>query len=712
MLSWMRSAWLLLAAAAAYGQVTVATYHNDNFRTGLNASEPLLSPVTVQPGKFGRRFAYTLDGNAYTQPLYLPSVPIAGKGVHNVVIVATGHNSVYAFDADIPGDPLWQISFLDAAAGITAVPFKDVGCAVIAPEIGVTGTPVADPATLTLYVIAETKEPGPTYVYRLHALDVTTGSERPGSPVKIEPDGFVPFAQKHRAGLLLANGRVYSTWSGICDRGEYQGWIMAHDPQTLELLKAFADSPTKKGGSFWNGGAGPAADAAGNLYTATANGPFTADEGGVDYGDSFLKLSPDLAVTDYFAPYNREDLDAADVDLGSSSPVLLPDAAGSAEHPHLMAGGGKEGRIYLLDRDQMGQAQNGSDADALASLPYFSHSLFGSAAYFNRTLYFAPEYSPMAAFQVANASLSLLPSSQATTNTDALGATPSVSASGNTNGVVWISPFVGGGSLEAYDATDVSKRLFTSTADPANGLGGWSEFTVPTIADGKVFVSAGNQLVVYGVLNSTAGTTGALTNAASYAANGVAPGSLVSIFGTNLALATAGAVSQPLPISLADASVRVNGVVAPLLYVSDGQINFQIPAETQAGTATVLVTVCGKASMPFPFQVLPVAPGIFMRLNGDAAAQIGGSPVSSSNPAPAGSVVSVYLTGFGTGSPVVTATIGGANAPVQFAGAAPGFVGLSQVNVMVPPLSSGAYPLVITAAGVPSNAAQLSVGTL
>ena len=676
--------------------------------------ESLLSPSTVRPGNFGKRYSRTLDGSVYVQPLYLPAASIPGKGVHNIVLVATAHNSIYAFDADSTAGtnaaPLWQTSFLDAAQGVTPVPAADVGCSVIAPEIGITGTPVADPAALTVYVIAETKEPGPSYVYRLHALDVTTGQEMPGSPVRIEPAGFHPAAQKHRTALMLANGYVYSSWSGICDQGEYQGWVMAHDAKTLELKKLFDDSPGGKGGSFWNGGAGPAADAAGNVFVVSANGPFDAGSGGSDYGDSFLRLLPDLSVADYFAPFNQEYLDLNDIDLGSSGAVLLPDETGSAEHPHLLTSAGKEGRIYLIDRDRMGSAQSGSDSGALASLPAFEHSVFGSPAYFQEHVYFAPEYSPLMAFPVANATLGSAYSSRSADNTGELGATPSISSSGAANGVVWVVPFVYGGALEAYDAADLSHGLYSSAADPGDNLGGWNEFATATIADGKVFVGAANQLVVYGILNTTPATAAAVTNAATFQAGALAPDSLVSIFGSSLAIATAGAISQPLPISLTDVSVQVNGAPATLLYVSPLQINAQIPAGTAVGTATVVVTVCGLAAPPFEVQIAAVAPGIFMTADGHAAAITPtGQTINQSNPAGVGSVVSVFLTGLGTTNASVTATIGDAAAGVQYAGPAPGYAGLSQVNVVVPNMASGVYPLVITANGVSSNSAQLAI---
>ena len=710
----MKSTLATLLACPLLAQVIVPTYHNDNARTGLNPLEALLTPASVGSGHFGKRYTRRVDGNIYAQPLYLPAVPISGKGAHNVVLVATAHDSVYAFDADsnlgANAKPLWQVSFLDPANGISPVPAADIGCNVISPEIGIIGTPVVDPGSLIVYVIAETKEPGPSYVYRLHAIDIKTGLELNNSPVRIQPQGFNPTVQKHRTALLLANGRVYSTWSGICDQGEYQGWVMSHDAKTLELRQAFNDSPGSRGGSFWNGGSGAAADASGNIYAVTANGPFDIDTGGLDYGDSFLKLSAELSALDYFAPFNRDYLNGNDIDLGSTGAVLLPDEAGTPEHPHLIAGAGKEGRIYLLDRDHMGKAQTGNDAGALASLPAFDHSLFGSLAYFDGRLYAVPEYLPLTAFSVANAKLASTPLSHAPVPADELGATPSVSSSGKANGVVWIVPFNSGGALEAYDAADVSRQLYTSAANPADALGGWSEFAVPTVADGKVFVGTANNLVVYGILNADPGHVTAAVNAASFQAGPVAAGSLISIFGSGLAMATASASTQPLPISIADVGVQVNGVPAPLLYVSPLQINAQVPPETPAGTASVIVTVAGVSTAALSMQVQPAAPGIFTRSTGEAAAvDTSGQAITADHPAASGSVISVFLTGLGITNLPVTTTIAAIPATVQFSGPAPGYVGLGQVNVLVPDVPSGVQAINVVVNGVPSNTASVAI---
>src|SRR5580698_1875732 len=340
--------------------VSVLSYHNDLARTGQNLNETLLTPGSVSSGQFGRLFSSPVDGQIYTQPLYLPGVIIPGKGIHNVVFVATEHDSVYAFDADNDlAGPLWHVNFLNPAQGVTTASATDLGCASITPEVGITATPVVDPSTGTLYVEAMTEESG-TYIHKLHALDVTTGAEKRGSPVEIqasvpgEGNGntsvpFEPWLYKERAGLLLLNGVVYTAWSSQCDSGNYHGWIIGYKAwsfgvESLQQAAVFTDTPNWNAGSFWQGGAAPVADSSGNIYAVAANGTFDANQGGSDLSESILKLSSSkkLAVADYFTPYNADALSDQDLDLGSSGAVLLPDEAGSAAHPHLLIAGSKD----------------------------------------------------------------------------------------------------------------------------------------------------------------------------------------------------------------------------------------------------------------------------------------------------------------------------------------------------------------------------------
>ena len=724
---------LLLSALALGAQTSVTTYHNDNARTGQYLSETLLTPASLSAGRFERRAFFALDGAVYAQPLYLSRVKIAGTGFHNVLFVATSHDSLYAFDADAPGSqPLWQKSFLDAANGVTTVSQAEVGCSVI-PELGITGTPVIDPDSGTIYLIAFTRESGEQYIFRLHAIDVTNGAERPGSPVEIQPAGFVALAHKQRTALLLSNGVVYSSWSSNCDEGTYHGWVMAHDASTLSMIGYFNDSVGDRGASFWNGGAGPAADEQGDIYVVSANGDFDGDTAFAEYDESVLRITqaPVLQVADQFTPFNKLVLDEEDLDLGSCGALVLPDEVGSSAHPGVLFTSGKEGRMYLLDRQALGGVQVGSDAGALASLPVSgSHPTFGAAGYFDGSIYLGPVNSPLLEFQVSGASLPASPSASTANQNSFPGATPSISANGSNDGIVWTITADDGGRLLAYDAIDLT-TLYDSNALASDQLPGYAEFSVPTVADGKVFAATDAGVAIYGESAPVAPAIEAVANAASYATTAISPGSLISIFGSNLAGITASAPSVPLPMSIADTSVTVGGVPAPLLFESSGQINAQVPWEVPAGSATVIVRTHGASSTAVNVTIQPAAPGIFTNRNGGAAVlNADGSVNSQDNPAAAGSFIAVFFTGQGPVSTAVddgaspasgtivsatsatSATIGGTTAQIEFAGLAPLYPGVAQINLKVPALPSGVYPLMVGIGGKASNAAQLVISGL
>ncbi len=652
---------LLLGALTLAAQTSVTTYHNDNARTGQYLNETLLKPASLNARQFEKRSFLALDGAVYAQPLYLSRVKIAGNGFHNVLFVATSHDSLYAFDADASGSqPLWQISFLDAAKSATTVSQADVGCSVI-PELGVTGTPVIDPDSGTIYLIAFTREAGEQYIFRLHAIDVTNGAERPGSPVEIQPAGFVPLAHKQRSALLLSNGVVYSSWSGNCDDGTYHGWVMAHDASTLATLGFFNDSPGDSGSSFWNAGAGPAADEQGDIYVVSANGDFDGDAALAEYDESVLRVTraPGLLVADQFTPFNKLMLDEQDLDLGSSGALVLPDEAGSLAHPHVLFTSGKEGKMYLLDRQALGGVQVGADSGALASIPLSgSHPTFGAAGYFNGSIYLGPANSPLLEFQVAGASLGTSALASTSIENGFPGATPSISANGSNDGIVWTITADDGGRLLAYDAIDLT-TLYDSSSVASDQLPGYAEFSVPTIADGKVFAATDAGVAIYG--ESAPGPSRhrssrkrcQLLNGCDFA--GIADFHLWLEPGSASRLAR---LPLPLPMSIADTSVTVSGVPAPLLYESPGQINAQVPWEVPAGPATVVVRTRGTSSAAVNVTIQPAAPGLFTDQTGSAAAlNADGSVNSQENPAAAGSVISVFFTGQG---PVTTAVDDGA----------------------------------------------------
>ena len=493
----------------------VFTYHNDIARTGQNLQETVLTPANVNTVQFGKLFSLPVDGYIYAQPLYMANLMVAGKS-RNVVFVATEHDSVYAFDADNPGAaPLWHTSFIDAAAGVTTVDsITDTGCDDLVPEIGITSTPVIDSETGTLYVVAKTKENG-AFVQRIHALGITTGADVI-TPVEIQAtvpgtgdgsDGngnvaFDPLRENQRAALLLSNGVIYIAFASHCDNGPYHGWVLGYDAKTLNLVGVFNATPNGGLGGIWQSGGGPAADASGNIYVITGNGTFDADTGGSDFGDSFLKLAGGtLSVSDYFTPYNQADLEAIDADLGSGAPLLLPDQ--SVGPRHLMVSAGKEGTIYVLNRDAMGQFQSGSDSQIVQSLPGALGSLFDSPAYFESTVYFAAEDDTLKAFTLNDGQLAL--SGQSTTTFGFPGATPVISANGSNNGIVWAlqtDQYDSGGPavLHAYTAADVSVELYNSSEDLARDNPGPAvKFSVPTVVNGKVFVGSQNQLSIFGL---------------------------------------------------------------------------------------------------------------------------------------------------------------------------------------------------------------------
>lgn len=516
-------AYFFVCAVPLAAQLSVTTYQYDNTRAGANLNEKILTPRTVRPTQFGRLFRQPVDGSVYAQPLYVSNVKIEGKGVHNVVYVATEHDSVYAFDADdnhgTNASPLWHTSFIDPVKGITAVPSRDyLRCTAIEPEIGITSTPVIDPASGTLYIEVMTKESAGetfTYVHRLHALDVTTGKERPESPVKIEAtlpgtgDGadtvvFTPKTQKQRPGLLLVNGVIYTAWSSQCERLEpYHGWLLGYDSKTLHQVAVFNSTPNGAEGSFWESGVAPAADTKGNIFVVSGNGTFDHAAGGPDLGQSYIQLSTQegLNLKDYFTPFNVVRLNRHDTDLGSSGVILLPDNVGSPLHPHLMIGAGKEGRIYLLDRDHMGGHDAVSDREIVQSLDGAINTFFGKPAYFDRSVYFCGTGDSLKQFSISDGKLETRPRSQTSVQFEYPGCIPTISASTNSNGIVWLLESTG--ALRAYDASDLGNELYNSNQKPERDtLGSYVKFSVPIIANGKVYAGTQDSLAVYGLLRT------------------------------------------------------------------------------------------------------------------------------------------------------------------------------------------------------------------
>ena len=501
--------------------VNVLTYHNDNSRTGQNTNESILTLANVNSNTFGLLFSQPVDGQIYAQPLYIAGVPITNNGTHNVVIVATEHDSVFAFDADSNvgsnAAPLWQVEFTNPTNGVTTVPNGDVNSGNIAPEIGITSTPVIDPATLTLYVEAKTKETNSVatnYVHRLHALDLRSGAEKFGGPVVIQPvvpgtgdgndgAGHVPFnglRQLNRPALMLLNGVVYIAYASHGDNGLYHGWLLGFNATNLQPQGVYNSTPNGGLGGFWEGGDGPAADPAGNIYLITGNGVFDGATNN-DYGDSYLRIQPsgtNLTLVDYFTPYDQLSLAEGDVDAGSGGLIVLPPEAGNDVYPQLALGAGKDGIIHLLDCDDLGQYNPIEDIN-VQSLQAIDGS-FGTPAYWNYTLYYVANGDVLKSFTCSNASISTSPTAVGPENYGFPGASPSISANGTSNGILWTIQASSAAILRAYDATNVADEIYNSTQEGTrDALGGSVKFTVPTVANGKVYVPTASAVAVFGL---------------------------------------------------------------------------------------------------------------------------------------------------------------------------------------------------------------------
>jgi hypothetical protein len=514
--------------------VNVLTYHNDNSRTGQNTNETVLTPANVNANQFGLLYSVPVDGYVYAQPLVLTNVSIPSQGTHDIVYVATEDDSLYAIDA-VNGFNLWQVNFLHPAAGVTTVSSADVGCSDLVPQIGITSTPVIDPATGTIYLLARTKENG-AFVQRLHAIDAATHAEKFDGPVIItatvpgtgdESSGstisFDPLREGQRAALLLQNGHVIISWASLCDTPPFHGWIMSYNASTLAQEAVWSVTPNGSDGGVWMGGSGSAGDASFNIYCATGNGTY---DGTSDFGDSIVKLGPPAAGTfplDYwFTPFNQATLSMSDIDLGSGGVLLLPELPAGSAHQHLLVQAGKQGTIYLIDRDNMGKycstCTNG-DSQIVQETAALS-LLMGSPAYWNGNLYFgsgsarSPDDLMAFSFNANNSGLiSSAPTSLSPEQFAFPAPTPSISANGTTSGILWALDNTSYATsccqtLHAYDATNLATELYNSNQAAANRdvPGGAVKFSVPTVANGRVYVGSKSSVSIYGLLQSKAVT--------------------------------------------------------------------------------------------------------------------------------------------------------------------------------------------------------------
>jgi hypothetical protein len=508
-----------LTATSLLAQVTTSQY--DNFRTGATLNETALTPQNVNAKQFGKLGAFKVDGPVYAQPLFLPSVEVPGKGVHDILYIATEHDSVYAFDANHPGDPaLWHVTFLDKARSVIVPSEDDVQCPFLRPEVGITSTPVIDLKSGTLYVLARTKIRHPVgadeYFQHLHALAITTGVEKFGGPrlITASVDGqgagsvngkvnFNPLKENPRAALTLANNSVYIAWASSCDVDPYHGWVMAYDARTLAQKAVLNVNPNGKEAGIWLSDTGPAADAEGNLYVPTGNGTFDADSGGHDYGDSVLKLDgSSLAVRDYFTPHEQARISEADSDVGSSGPLLLPDQPGP--HRHLLLQPTKDSTIYVIDRDQMGKIHR--DHDDLVEVVQMPGGGYGAMAYWNGHAYFAASDDALRDYSIKNGQLALNASSRMRFANP--GATPSISANGKKDAIVWAistktwnGPDTKPAVLYAFDAEKLGDPIYTSEQNsPRDRAGLATRFVIPTVIHGRVYFGTRSEVEVYGLV--------------------------------------------------------------------------------------------------------------------------------------------------------------------------------------------------------------------
>ena len=628
---------LILAACALAcsfsvpAQVSVTTWHNDIGRTGQNLNETILNLSDVNTTQFGKLFSQPVDGYVYAQPLYLPNVTIGGQS-HNVVFVATENDSVYAFDANNNGgsnaSPLWFDSMLSptfgAAAGATTVPSGDVGTD-ISPQVGITGTPVIDPSTGTLYVVSATLE-GSTFVQRLHALDVTSGAEKFGAPIVINAsvpgtgngsvNGTLPFDpewENQRAGLLLLNGIVYIGYASHGDNGPWHGWILGYNAHTLQQTGAFCATHNGVGGGMWMGGAGLAAEVNdptghpyGRMFVATGNGDYTASApytANMDFGDSILNL--DLTngapnIQDEFTPYNQAILDANDSDVASGGVMLVPTQT-SGSFPNLLVQTGKSGTQYLLDRDKLG-GYNASGDVVVQNLPYSvgENGAWSTPAYWNGTVYYWGVSDTLKAFPIVNGLLTG-PTAVSSETYGYPGANPSISANGATQGIIWtiesdLYETQGQAVLEAHSASNPATTLYSSNTNlTRDNPGPAVKFAVPTIANGLVYVGAESQLSVFGLLNGQQVAAAPVVTPSSESFNGntanltvtmtnATPGAII-YYTTDGSTPTTNSTAYTVPISLS-ASATIQALAS-----APGYLQSAVTTETYVNTSQVATPV-------------------------------------------------------------------------------------------------------------------------
>jgi len=511
-----------LVCLPAFSQ-DVLTYHNNNSRSGLNNRETILTTTNVNTASFGKLFTVSVDGLVDAQPLYLSAVKTATKGTHNLLIVATEHDSLYAFDAD-NGALIWHISALKSGE----TPSDPRNCGQVAPEIGITSTPVIKRLAGTngvIYIVAMSKDSSGNYHQRLHAIDAASGSELYKGPINITAkykgtgdntqNGFVvfdPAQYKERSGLLLLGNTVYLAWGSHCDIRPYTGWVMGYNATTLAQTTVLNITPNGNEGAIWGAGGGLAADSASNIYFLDANGEFDETLNGAgfpnkgDYGNAFIKLTTKggaLAVSDYFEMSNEISENSSDTDLGSGAALVLPalkDAKGTLWQ--LAVGAGKDNNLYVVNRNNMGKfnsSKNNVYQELVGALP---GGIWSMPAYFNGRLYYGPVGQPILQFQFKSAKLTLSPVARTPDAFGYPGATPSISSNGTKNPIVWASENTNPAVLHAYNAINLNELYNSNQAGGGRDhFGAGNKFIIPTIANGKVYIGTTTGVGVFGLLS-------------------------------------------------------------------------------------------------------------------------------------------------------------------------------------------------------------------
>ncbi|KAA6459033.1 pyrrolo-quinoline quinone [Acidobacteria bacterium AB60] len=498
----------------------VTTWRNDREHSGINSQEYALTPEDVTAAKFGKLFSCAVDGWVFAQPLWVANLHL-GTARHNAIFVATENDSVYAFDADQPDcRPIWssaRVNLIPSDEKIAPLDDLHYDSISLGPFTGITGTPVIDQFSHTLYLVAVTENRFTgAIIQRLHALDIATGRERPRSPVVIaasvrgtayhNPTGTVMFEarmQKQRAALLLLNGVVYVCWGSYFDKDPYHGWVIGYNASTLKQVSVFNDTPDGARGGIWMSAA---ADAAGNLYVLSGNGDFNANSpGGRNYSDSLLKLrtSSGLVVSDWFTPFDQKDLAAQDLDFGGGGAVLVPDQP-KGRFPHLVLASAKSGTLYVLDRDHLGHFNQTSNSQIVQTLMVDSNGIYSTPLFWHDTVYVGANVGPLRAFHFSSETgkFEPAPTSQSKENFDYPGTTPVLSAAGEKNAILWAIDPARPGILHAYDPSNLSHELWNSSqaANKRDQPGRGIKFTVPTVANGKVYLGTRTELDVYGLL--------------------------------------------------------------------------------------------------------------------------------------------------------------------------------------------------------------------